>query len=287
MASTNNNDILIKSPDPTTSLIFFVVSTTIFSVAKNFITKINSDPAPLNSKCENVNIKDTATSISMTVAYILLLIIGNYFINLNVTTAICGEVQWSNTFITTVIPWLLIFGVMNLLLTIYPSWLSPFSNTIGYLVAKLFGLENTLEKILKPNFDKGLTKPTQAQKNIGEALQHIYTDKSLIINEITEDNFCVFWNNMDKAGLFDANGANLENKIALYNFIKLKDNVGQYIWFLLTGGLVTSVGYNYIINSECKRSVKDMEKRHEDYMDKQARIHEESKNKKPRIYTYE
>lgn len=290
MASTNKNDISdisIKSPDPTTSLVFFVVLTTIFSVAKNYMTKITQDPAPPNSKCEDIDVKNTAGSVTMICAYILLLIIGNYFINLNVTAAICGEVQWTNTFITTVIPWLIIFGVMNLLLTIYPAWLSPFSNTIGYLVAKMFGLETTVENILKPNFNKGETKTSEAQKNIGEALEHIYSDKSLIINEITEDNFCIFWNNMNEAGLFDKDGATLENRIELYNYIKLKDNVAQYIWFLLTGSLVTSVGYNYIINSECKRSVKNMEKRHEDYLNKQEQLYDESKKKNHRVYTHD
>jgi hypothetical protein len=290
MTSPNTDDysdISSKSPNPTTSLIFFLVLTSIFSIAKTYMGKLTHDPAPPGAKCEEVNVKDTANSVTMTCAYILLLIIGNYFINLNVTMAICGEVQWKNTFITTVIPWLVIFGVMNLLLTVYPAWLSPFSNTIGYLVAKLFGLETTLEKILKPNFDKDNKRTTAEEKNIGEALQHIYSDKSLIINEITEDNFCIFWNNMNGAGLFDASGATLENRIDLYNYIKLKDNVAQYIWFLLTGSLVTSIGYNYIINSECSRSVKNIEKRHEDYMDKQEQLHDESKKKKHRIYTHE
>ena len=199
-----------KPPDPTTSLIFFVVLTSIFIVAKYFVTKITVDPCPSN-------IQNLSGSFTMTGAYILLLILGNYFINLNVTTAICGEVQWKNTFITTVIPWVLIFGTMNLLLTIYPGWLSPFSNTIGYLVAKLMGLEETVEAILKPNFIKGENVSSAAQKNIGEALEHTYSDKSLIINEITENNFCTFWDNMNAAGLFDTKkGATLENKIAVF-----------------------------------------------------------------------
>jgi len=270
-----------KPPDPTTSLIFFVVLTSIFIVAKYFVTKITVDPCPSN-------IQNLSGSFTMTGAYILLLILGNYFINLNVTTAICGEVQWKNTFITTVIPWVLIFGTMNLLLTIYPGWLSPFSNTIGYLVAKLMGLEETVEAILKPNFIKGENVSSAAQKNIGEALEHIYSDKSLIINEITENNFCTFWDNMNAAGLFDTKkGATLENKIDLFNFIKLKDAAAQYIWFILSGCLVTSIGYNYIINTECSRSLKQMEQEHEKYIDTQAKLHDDSKKKKERIYTYE
>lgn len=117
-------------------------------------------------------------------------------------------------------------------------------------------------------------------------MEHIYNDKSLIINEITEENFCTFWNNMNGAGLFDSSGANLENRIDLFNYIKLKDNVAQYIWYLLSGSLVTSIGYNYIINSECSRSIKKMEQVHDTYMDEQAKLHDESEKNKPRIYTH-
>lgn len=283
--NNKSEDNTNKSPDPTTSLIFFVVLTTIYSVGKNFMTKITSDPAPDNTNCNDVNVK--TNSLTMTLGYILLLVIGNYFINLNVTKTICGETQWKNTFFTTVIPWLLIFGTMNLLLTMYPAWLSPFSNTIGYLFAKLLGLEETMEKILKPNFISNEKTVSVEQRNIGEALEHIYSDKSLLINEITEDNYCVFWNNMKGAGLLDSSGANVENRIDLYNYIKLKDNVAEYIWYLLTGSLVTSVGYNYIINTECSRSIKNMERRHSDYVDKADEEYNNSKKKKKRIYTYE
>jgi len=40
----------------------------------------------------------------------------------------------------------------------------------------------------------------------------------------------------------------------------LKDTVSEYIWYILTGGLVTSVSYNYMVNSECVKSVKELEK---------------------------
>lgn len=276
MAIDLSNNTSIKSPDPTTSLIFFLIVTTIYAIAKYMTSKSSIDPCQESSN----------TNYTMLFGYIILLIIGNYFINLNVTTALCGEVQWKNTFVTTIIPWVIIFGVINLVLIIYPGWLSPFSNTIGYLIAKLMGLESTIEEILKPNLIKNEKNLSQEEKNIGEALQHIYSDKSLIINEITTTNFCIFWDNMEKAGLFKKDIPSYA-KISLFNFIKLKDIIAEYIWCILSGSLVTSVGYNYIINSECTRSVKLMEKQHDNYIDKQSQLHTQNKDKKSRIYTYE
>jgi hypothetical protein len=37
----------------------------------------------------------------------------------------------------TLIPWLMLFGVLHLFLMIFPGWMAPFANTFGYLVAKL------------------------------------------------------------------------------------------------------------------------------------------------------
>ena len=45
----------------------------------------------------------------------------------------------------------------------------------------------------------------------------------------------------------------------------MKHTISEFIWNLLTGFLVTSVSYNYIINMGCKKSVKDMEKRYNSY----------------------
>ena len=48
----------------------------------------------------------------------------------------------------------------------------------------------------------------------------------------------------------------------------------------LTGTLVTSVSYNYILNSGCTQSVAEMEKRHDEYVEtrkKYSQIHNKIK----------
>jgi hypothetical protein len=54
---------------------------------------------------------------------------------------------------------------------------------------------------------------------------------------------------------------------------------------MLTGGLVTSVSYNYIVNAGCKQTAKEIEDRHKDYVDKQKQILKDNdENGEPRIY---
>ena len=55
--------------------------------------------------------------------------------------------------------------------------------------------------------------------------------------------------------------------------------------FLLTGLLTTSASYNFIINSACSHSIKQMEQNHKDYM-KKLNIKDDAEKSAPprRIY---
>ena len=72
--------------------------------------------------------------------------------------------------------------------------------------------------------------------------------------------------------------ANEEDYNTLKSYITLKNDISEYIWYMLTGGLVTSVSYNYIVNSGCKQSVDEMKKRHDEYIEKDAEITDAKKN---------
>ena len=60
-------------------------------------------------------------------------------------------------------------------------------------------------------------------------------------------------------------GVTEKQKNQLRNFVYLKTNVAEFMWFLLSGFLTTSASYNYIINSACSHSVKDMQEKHAEY----------------------
>ena len=258
-------------PDASQPLIFFFIVTTIYAIIRYSTSKINLD---------DINIVIKETSFIWTIIYILLLVVGNYFINLNITTIVCGTTQWTNTLIITLVPWMLIFGLITLLLLILPGWLSPFSNTIGYGIAKFMGLDAVINEILKAKslIDDGKTQEaTGDERIISENLQMIYSDRSLLINEITPENFTSFWKNMVTGGLItnkakDPSTPHFRN--ALFNFVMLKNIISEYIWYILTGFLVTSVGYNYIINSSCTRSVAQMEATHTAYTELQNKQEE-------------
>ena len=250
-----------STPNALSGLLFFFVITSIY-----FAIKLSS--------------KSAQTTKIWTIIYFLTVIIGEYFINLTATNQLCGNAQYTTAIYVTMIPWIIIFGLLNLMLTMFPGWLVPFSNTFGYLAAKLTDVDSLFKKMLVPKF----TGTTIDDKLGNEALAYMRPNPTLLINKITESNFDNFWSEMSTNGQFFVDNVE-QYKEQLRSYINLKDTVSLFIWYMLTGGLVTSVSYNYIVNAGCKQTAKEIEDRHKDYVDKQKQILKDNdENGEPRIY---
>lgn len=210
-------------------------------------------------------------SLILRILYYLALIVGQYFINLNTTNSICGQPQYMTSLLITIIPWTIIFGLLTILLKVFPGWLSPFSNTIGFLVAKLAGIGNLFNNILS-------TTQTDETKKI---ITNIYNDNSLLINEITINNFESFWDKMVKSGIFNDS----ENyKIELLKLVRLKEIIAELTWYLLSGILISSISYNYVLNTECSKSEDTMKELQDDYNKESKEILASNSNVANRLF---
>lgn len=245
------------------SLIVFIVLTIIYFITKYiFLTKNYS------------HIKIIST------IYILGIIISQFILNVGLIKSICGNTNYGNAFLVTIIPWTLIFGLLYGALILFPGWKIPFSNTIGYLVTLLGGIRTLLvDNILKSNI-----KDKISNSSMLKAINHIYSDPSLLINEITPENFNNFLASMKKSGLLKSNVTDLSIK-KFRNLVILKDIISEFIWFSLTGFLITSFSYNQVINQGCPMSLNEMKKRHDQYETDVKKEQNEKINSKPqRIY---
>jgi hypothetical protein len=265
-------------PNPMMAIFFFFIVTTIYCVLSIFIM--------------DSNIRFVAK-----VCYMLFVITGEYFINLNVSESMCGVRQWKSSFFVTIIPWFLIFGVLHLFLALFPGWLSPFSNTFGYLVAKLMGLPDLMKDLLVDVNPNG--------SEASRALESVRTDNALLINELYAESgkiakmestdpvtrekkivdkkdefgapiwerqgFKTAWDKLADGQIIKPeykSGKTKEGDILmnkLYFFVQMKFTIAEYIWNLLAGFLVTSISYNYIINTGCAKSPKEMKQRYDKY----------------------
>ena len=106
------------------------------------------------------------------------------------------------------------------------------------------------------------------ESKIFNAIDSIISDKSLLINELNIDrpSFENAWNNLSSGIIIkDQAKQNDEVKDELYGYVRKKFTIAEYIWNLLAGTLVTSVSYNYLINSKCAKSADEMKKRYDAY----------------------
>jgi hypothetical protein len=206
------------------------------------------------------------------VLYYLALLGGLYLINLSTTNSICGSYQYGTAAIVTFIPWIVIFGLLTIILKLAPGWLSPFSNTIGYLVAKLAGINNLFNKILVRN-ETGETQ---------KLIENIYNDNSLLINQINTKNFDSFFNRMILVQIFQ-DGSEIY-KESLRKLVRLKELVAEMTWYLLSGILISSITYNYILNSDCNKS-QNISQLQEDFIKNSNDYLPSNLDKTTRLYT--
>lgn len=221
--------------------------------------------------------KNGVLSGGITFLFFLVLIIGEYFINLAMSKDICGFDQEKTALVATVLPWFIVLGVLKAALIVFPGWLTPFSNTFGYMfVSAVTDLKDVFNNILTPQFDlapdaqKGAPQkggggggdgglqdsadiPKDDIKNkrdIGRALEQIYTDQSIILNELGLDNLDRFWDSFKESRLIRPS-AKVEDLEKIRKFLMMKTIVGEFVWLVLCGLLVVSISYNYLLNMGC------------------------------------
>jgi hypothetical protein len=219
--------------------------------------------------------KNGVLSGGITFLFFLVLIIGEYFINLAMSKDICGFDQEKTALIATVLPWFLVLGALKSALVVFPGWLIPFSNTFGFMfVSTVTDLKDVFNAILTPQFDLapasqkgggggggGGTEtlvnsadiPNDDVKNkrdIGRALEQIYTDQSIILNELNLDNLDRFWDSFKESRLIRPS-AKMEDLEKIRKFLMMKTIVGEFVWLVLCGLLVVSISYNYLLNVGC------------------------------------
>jgi hypothetical protein len=213
----------------------------------------------------------SGSDITWSLIYLFTTLISQYVLNLFLTSDMCGSVQYLLAFYSTFIPWTVIFGTLQILLFLIPGWLRPFSNTFGYVAARLFGPEDVIKEIFK--------SPSEKSES-AEALNHIYNDPSQIINELptTKERLIERLTVMKKSGMIkDVITISEENKHIkdLLYILYLKDNVSYLIWYLLAGITVINISKGYLLNSTCEQNLAQMEEDYEDYLVEKAKEAEE------------
>jgi hypothetical protein len=239
--------------------------------------------------------------------YLIMVMMIQFGVNASVISSTCGGSIKENigaAGILTFIPWTLIFGVIIIVLIMYPGFKTAFSDVIGYfyisnaankVITELL-INRDVEKILnsdtdttqvttqvtttpdiptpvKPNIVGGGKTEKEKLEDAADAIVKICGNTSILINQIVPSNFNEYWQILKPLMKPEYNDDNSDKakkkKEELFNLVVTRDNIGEAMWYVYTGVLITSIVQLKISTRGCQTSTETMEKNYKDFLDKE------------------
>jgi len=242
--------------------------------------------------------------------YLLLVMVIQFIVNASIIAQKCGGSISENmgaAGIFTFIPWTLIFGVTIIILILYPGFKSAFSDVIGYFWISNQANDLLVELLMQQNVEDSLAKGTtpaastppdmaspspaaggskntsqnggddkQAVREVADLILKLCGNTSILINQITPRNFEPYWSlltPLKKPKYQNDNAAETQTiKKQLFDLTVTRDNVGETLWYVYTGLLLTSIVQLKITTRGCAMNPKTMEENYAKFQKQQEEI---------------
>lgn len=230
--------------------------------------------------------------------YVLLIIVIQYLVNVSIITSTCGGSTTENlgaAGFLTFLPWSLIFGVLIIVLTMYPGFKTAFSDVVGYFYVSSSANKILTELLIDKDVQDKMNKDTESSPEQKRAMQDaadtiikICGNTSILINQIVPNNFVEYWNILKplmKTEYQADSPATSEKQKQLFELVVTRDNVGEAMWFIYTGLLVTSIVQLKIATRGCVTSPATMEKNYQQYLDQQEQAEQKQQTATSTVYT--
>ena len=263
------------------SLLYFIIITIIYfvfpSIGKPQLTLDDLVDDETKMNYYNRTLKSLAFYLGVVVVIQLLL-------NVTYLVSKCGGSLDKNigaAALFTFVPWILIFGVMLAVLIIFPGFKSAFSDVLGYYIVS--GSANDIFSVIFIGTDINdmIDKTNDVNKkneltHAAEAIMKICGNKSILINQMSPENFTEIWQTLKplmNPGAYD----NLEIKTKLLNLVSIKDNIGEAFWYIYTAILISSIVYYNLATRGCVKSVDQIKSDHDTYIKQQEAANKQKK----------
>jgi hypothetical protein len=212
--------------------------------------------------------------------YLLLVMVIQFMVNSSIISSTCGGNVSENmgaAGVLTFLPWTLIFGVIILILTIYPGFKSAFSDVIGYYWVSSSANKVITELLVDPNIQNKMNQDAtstpeqkEAMMTAADTIIKICGNTSVLINQIVPSNFKSYWNILTpllkpKYQTENPDTAKIRNE--LFEIVVTRDNVGEAMWYIYTGLLLTSLVQLKITTRGCVSNPKTMEENYQKFKD--------------------
>jgi hypothetical protein len=231
--------------------------------------------------------------------YFLLILVIQFMVNAYIITTKCGGSITENIGAAcafTFFPWTLLFGVVIVILIVYPGFKSAFSDVIGYFYVSKHA-NNILNELLinkdiqgKIDADNISTKEQKIKmQDAAEAIIKICGNTSILINQIVPNNFVEYWNILKPLMKPEyqnvSDSKTIEKMNELFELVVTRDNVGEAMWFIYVGLLVTSIVQLNLSVRGCITNPKQMVKNYQEFLNKEEKVKKNKEISTSQVYT--
>ena len=212
--------------------------------------------------------------------YLLLVMVIQFMVNSSIISSTCGGSVTENmgaAGVLTFLPWTLIFGVLIVILTVYPGFKSAFSDVIGYFWVSSSANKVITELLVDPKIQKKMDEDAtstpeqkEAMMTAADTIIKICGNTSVLINQIVPSNFQSYWNILTpllKPKYQTDNPDTEKIKNELFEIVVTRDNVGESMWYMYTGLLLTSLVQLKMTTRGCVSNPKTMEANYQKFKD--------------------
>jgi len=229
--------------------------------------------------------------------YLLLVIIVQFIINTSILANKCGGDLKTNivsSAVYTFFPWLLIFGLIMVVLVIYPGFKTAFSDVVGYFYisnsANIVLTELLIDKNVQQQMDHSNASDLEKEdlQNAADAIIKICGNTSILINQIVPTNFNNYWSLLNPLMKKQFQTENPETKLKkneLFDLVIMRDTIGEMMWYLYTGILLTSIVQMKISTTPCYLSPQQMEKNYSTFLEAENKTQAKTELAESTVYT--
>ena len=279
------------------NIVSFLLTTLLY-----YIFKPNLTLSELSNDIEYK--KYTKTNQIYLIIYLLSVIIVQFLVNLYIISTICeGNLieNISTVGIYTFFPWFFMLGAVIIVLIMKPGFKTVFADVIGY-----FYVSNSTSKILtdilvnqdikqilsqnnienSPDFEKEKEKIEKAADTIVKMIGNV----SILINNIVPNNFKKYWSILESLMKPEYKGENISQeayskKEQFLELVITRDNVGEAMWYIYTGILVSSLVQLYINTKACVNNPNTLNQNYKKFLEEQKKIKEKQELSTNTVYT--
>jgi len=274
------------------NILFFIITTILYFVAIR--PKLTVD-IMMNPDSQVKYEKQKLISLGI---YFMLAVLVQFVINVSVINSVCGGYLSQNigsSALITFLNWVLIFGVLMIILVIFPGFKSAFSDVVGYFYVSKKANDLLTDLLIDPKLSGKIDSATQGNpdkkrelETVADTIIKICGNTSILINQMIPTNFMEYWGLLQPLmkDQFQGNTeASQKIRNELFELVVTKDIIGEAMWYVYTGILMVCIVQYKIALNGCKSNSATMEANYKKFQEEEEENQKKQSKEKKQVYT--